>query len=156
MSHSPVPLFDHVQNGYTVRIRQPTKFTRAVDTRARSLSTQTRRDIPRICCSHCKCRSNSSTAARSRTSHLAPRTSTPRSSRARARTTSGHRQHDRCTGTTPASCRPSPPFVQFQPRLRRRLRVHASRTRTAQLCLGKPLHTPVVPGSVRMIWCIDD
>ena len=42
-----------------------------------------------------------------RASHTHSRTSTPHSSsRARARTTSGHRQHDMCTGTTPSSCLP--------------------------------------------------
>ena len=34
--------------------------------------------------------------------------------------------------------------------------VHDPRIRTAQICLCKPLHTPVVPGSVRKIWCIND
>jgi len=77
----------------------------------------------------------------------------------RVRPKSRRQSHGVCTGTTPASRRPPPPFVQCQRRLCRRLYptcVHGPRTRTAQICLCKPLHAPVVPGSVHVIWYIDD
>ncbi len=64
-----------------------------------------------------------------------------------------------CTGTTSASRRPPPLFVQCQRRFRHRPRrtcAHGPRPRTAQLCFCTSLHAPVVPGSVRVIWCIDD
>src|SRR5258706_11758036 len=53
----------------------------------------------------------------------------------------------------------SPTVCALSTPLRRRPRrtcAHDHRTRTAQLCLCGPLQAPVVPGSVRVIWCIDN
>ena len=117
-----------------------------------------------------------STAARPHASRLAPRASrlvphTSRTSTSHSSSSSSSRERERerpmnrrwecgmCTGTTTASLRPPPPSLKCQRRLRRHPRcicVHAPRTRTAWLCVSKPLHTPVVSGSIRMKWCTDD